>query len=196
VDITPEIRRYIDKKLPRIEKYTQRIQSIDLVIEKVGYQHHIEVRLKAGPISINAKSADADLLPAIDSLIDKMERLLRKNTQKLRGNKKHKVETPRKDFAILERKGPKTGSKEGNGRKTRKRAGANGSGSVCTLNEIGISVYSSERQPVTPISVEDAAIQLHMSDDNFLCFINDIDQQMNVIYRRKDNNFGLIEPVG
>src|SRR5205085_12312461 len=89
LEITSEISDYIEAKLPRIAKYSERLQQIDFVLEKDRYQHKAEVRMKAGPIEVTAKTQDPDLMRSIDLLMDKVERQLQKKFEKLRGNKKH-----------------------------------------------------------------------------------------------------------
>jgi putative sigma-54 modulation protein len=44
------------------------------------------------------------------------------------------------------------------------------------------------------MSVDEAAMQLGLSEDDFLAFLNPATEQMNVMYKRKDGNYGLIEP--
>lgn len=195
LEITSEIRDYIERKLPRIERSADRIQTIEFVLAKDHrYQHEVEIRLKAGPIAVTAKAADADLMRAVDILVDKVERLLQKNTAKLRGNKKHSVQTPRKDWARFV---PAEEVPADESPKRVRKNSHNGSGQPPTvaLDELGLSVFPSQKLQTVPMTIEEAAEMLHRSDDAFLCFINQDGLQMNVLYRRKDRNFGLIEPV-
>jgi putative sigma-54 modulation protein len=47
---------------------------------------------------------------------------------------------------------------------------------------------------VKPMSVDEAAMQMGLSDAEFLAFLNSETDQMNVMYKRRDGNYGLIEP--
>jgi putative sigma-54 modulation protein len=191
LEVTSDIRDYIEKKLPRFERYTDRIQSVEFVIDKQRYQHQTEVRLKAGPVTVTAKADDADLMTALDMLADKLERQLAKNFEKLRGNKKHQNGTPRKAWTV-----PVTATAGNSGGNSKKVVGSFGKDMPTSdLEDIGVKIYPSERLSMNPMSLEEAAEQLHRSDEDFFCFINDEDRQMNVIYRRKDKNFGLIKPA-
>jgi putative sigma-54 modulation protein len=55
-------------------------------------------------------------------------------------------------------------------------------------------VVKSERYPVKPMFVDEAVLQLEMSTKQFLVFLNARSSRMNVLYRRKSGDFGLIEP--
>ena len=56
-------------------------------------------------------------------------------------------------------------------------------------------VIRTQKIAVKPMSIDEAAMQMGLSnDDEFLAFLNSETEQMNVMYRRRDGNYGLIEP--
>jgi putative sigma-54 modulation protein len=57
-------------------------------------------------------------------------------------------------------------------------------------------VVRTERYPVKPMFIDEAVLQLEMSHRQFLVFTNPRSSRMNVLYRRKSGDFGLIEPTG
>ena len=58
----------------------------------------------------------------------------------------------------------------------------------------GPRIVRATRYAVKPMSVEDAALRLDAVDDSFVVFRNADDDAVNILYRRKDGNIGLIEP--
>lgn len=217
VKITREMRSYIESKLPRLEKYTDRIQSLEIVLEPDGYQILAELRLKAGPIDVNAKHRDVDAMKAIDLLMDKVEAQLKKKYDKLRGKKKDLTQANRNakkaDLAGSEvgldgrptgrvnspkvatrpatstpssQAKPAGGGRKGNGRLDREHP--------VMLDKLNVRVFPSTREVMDRYSVEEAAEELFFKDENFLCFINAQSGDVNVVYRRKDGNFAVIEP--
>jgi putative sigma-54 modulation protein len=56
-------------------------------------------------------------------------------------------------------------------------------------------VVKSERYPVKPMFIDEAVLQLEMSHRQFIVFLNARSTRMNVLYRRKSGDFGLIEPT-
>jgi putative sigma-54 modulation protein len=57
------------------------------------------------------------------------------------------------------------------------------------------TVVRTERYPVKPMFIDEAVLQLEMSNRQFLVFINARSSKMNVLYRRKSGDFGLMEPT-
>ncbi|MBM4144659.1 MAG: ribosome-associated translation inhibitor RaiA [Nitrospira sp.] len=60
--------------------------------------------------------------------------------------------------------------------------------------EVG-RIIKNKRFELKPMSPDEAAMQMELLDKDFFVFTNDNSGEINVIYRRRDNNFGLIEPV-
>jgi len=56
-------------------------------------------------------------------------------------------------------------------------------------------VIKSTNFSIKPMDVNEAIMQMNLIDNDFLVFRNDADNEVNVIYRRKDGNYGLIEPT-
>ena len=63
-----------------------------------------------------------------------------------------------------------------------------------SVSEPEPKVIETTKLTAKPMDVDEAAMQLDLSSDGFLVFINARSDSLNVIYRRKDGNFGLIEP--
>lgn len=56
-------------------------------------------------------------------------------------------------------------------------------------------IIRTKRFDMKPMSPDEAAMQMDLIDKDFFVFANDVSGSMNVIYRRKDGNYGLIEPI-
>jgi len=65
---------------------------------------------------------------------------------------------------------------------------------LAPAREHGI-IIKNKRFELKPMSPDEASMQMELLDKNFFVFVNDISGDVNVIYRRTDGNFGLIEPV-
>jgi putative sigma-54 modulation protein len=62
-------------------------------------------------------------------------------------------------------------------------------------SEEGARIIKNKRFELKPMSPDEACMQMELLDKSFFVFINDVSSDINVIYRRQDGNFGLIEPV-
>ena len=56
-------------------------------------------------------------------------------------------------------------------------------------------IVKTERYPVKPMFVDEAVLQIEMSNRQFVVFLNAKTEKINVLHRRKDGGFGLMEPV-
>ena len=190
VTISKTLRSYIESKIPRLEKYTDRIQNLEIVLEKDGPLHLAELRLKAGPYEVNAKQKDADPARAVDLLIDKAERSLKKQHDKVigkvknvkgarRANKKADPSPDAEPQPLIQATGPTLG----NGH--------------AKIEDREIPLIH-EKLNIRSMRVRlrddhEAAEELFFRDENFLCFNNADTNSISILYRRKDGNFALME---
>jgi putative sigma-54 modulation protein len=201
VEITRPIREYIEKKITRIEKYTDRVQSIDIVIDKNRYNHKVEFRMKAGPIAVNANIQDPELTRAIDLLMDKVERQLSKKTEKLRDRKSSArkslppaVELPEAELEPIAANGNvATARKQRKQKQSRQQPARNARVQPVLAENVGVHIFQNGTHLCREMDVHDAAEELFFNDENFFCFQDTESGRLSIIYRRKDSNFGVIE---
>ncbi len=135
---------------------------------------------------LNAKEETDDLYSAIDLAMDKLEQRARKHTSKLKSHKLPALPARRRRGAPEEV--PFVPVKSGPGL----RIDVIRADSFSRRN--GPDVIKSTRLPVKPMSVEEAVMQMDLMSNEFLVFRNAATETLSVVYRRKDGNYGLIEP--
>lgn len=218
VDVSDELRRYMERKIPRLSKYTDRLQSLEFVIEKNRFLHRAEVRLKAGIVGFTASETDRDPKRAFDLVLDKAERRLAKEMGVLNKNKKHSTRQAKTaaPAAASEAAGEEeeVGSQSSEPAETpaRRRGRKTAAGTATAarrsatqavnqtriepvwLEKLGLRVFSRGPVQLEKLTTEEAAERLFFEDENFLCYRNAETDALNVIYRRKDGNFAVIEP--
>lgn len=175
VTITPAINDYVNRKLESLHLDYPKIIEAHVILEVAKYRHSAEVILVcSNHITIEACEETNDMYAAIDAAVDKICRQMRK--YKTRLMKKHR---PRHDIVhhleehVLEPEPVELAGEEDGAHHP---------------------VVKSERYPVKPMFVDEAVLQLEMSTRQFLVFLNARSSRMNVLYRRKSGDFGLIEP--
>jgi len=170
MDATENLREYAKEKVAKVSKYVNKPIEASVVLSVEKHRHIAEVNIIVNRIVINGKEETVDMYSSIDLVMDKIERQLRRYKERL---KKHKTIS-----ANLK----------------------NLYGKINVLTPESIEsdgepqVIKSESFSIKPMFVEDAAIQMNVSNYDFLVFTNASSKRMNVIYRRKDGNYGLIEP--
>jgi putative sigma-54 modulation protein len=168
IEVTDAMRNYIEKRLNKIERHFDHILEVIVTLSVEKNRQIVEATLQARRALIRAEEETDDMYTSIDKVADKLERQIQK----------YKEKYFQKPHPSSERKG--------------------------LVNE-GVNVEDSEsdkiakivrtkRFAIKPMSVEEAAMQMNLLGHNFFVFANDNTNKVNVLYKRKDGNFGLIEP--
>lgn len=179
LQITEAINDYVTKKIEHLHLDYPKIIEAHAILEVTKHRHSAEVILVcSNHITIEACEETDNMYAAIDAVTDKVQRQMRK--YKTRLMKKHR---PRKDIVhhleehVLEMEPVEIEAETEDGGTQH-------------------PVVRSERYPVKPMFTDEAVLQLEMSHRQFLVFLNARTSRMNVLYKRKSGEFGLIEPAG
>jgi putative sigma-54 modulation protein len=166
---TESLRLYAVEKLSKIKKYLDSPFEAHVVLDVEKFRHMADVTLSVDGMWMKAIEETADMYSAIDQVMDKIEKQVKRHLSK---NKNRRGENM-KGEGILE-------------------GGPAAQGSLPLSEE---SVITVERLVAKPMDPEEAAMQLSIYNQDFLVFRNARSREINVIYRRKDGNLGLIEPA-
>ncbi|MDF1580840.1 MAG: ribosome-associated translation inhibitor RaiA [Desulfuromonadales bacterium] len=164
------LKTYLEEKVARVKKYIDEpidAQAVMSVEKKI--RHRVEVTLVAKGITIKGSEETSDMYAAIDAVVDKIERQLKRYKDKI---KRHK---------------PSAG---------RERQIAKSVLSAESVDEGAVEplIVRTNSFFVKPMSVEEAVMQMDLLHKDFLVFTDDRSAEINVVYRRKDGHYGLIEP--
>ncbi|MFZ2955627.1 MAG: ribosome-associated translation inhibitor RaiA [Candidatus Ozemobacteraceae bacterium] len=185
--LSPALKDYAEKKLSIIKKYFDHIIEVDVTLSvndsrDATRSKVCEVTVWANGIVLRGKQASEDLYASIDMVADKIERQIKKYKEKLK-------DVPRRSSS---------------------RSDRNATHKVISFNDL--VAVEADTEPVAdtalrtqkivrsgtfamkPMFADEAAEQLEMLKQGFYVFSNAETNQINVIYKRTDGNFGLIEP--
>lgn len=165
------LREYGESKISKLEKYYNGIMEAKLTFTAEKASQKAEVTLNANGVMIRGESEGADAYAALDTVIDKLSRQLRRYHDKL---KTHQPAVATKEMYRYEVRTPESFER------------ARGDGKP--------AIVSSRTFPLKPMFPDDAVMEMELSDDDFMVFINADTSGVNVIYRRRDGNYGLVEP--
>lgn len=164
------LKAYAEEKLERTTKYIDgpiTVQVYFSVEKKI--RHIVEIVINSKGISTKASEASHDMYASIDAVIDKIERQLVRYKEKIKAHKPNGDEHGRQ----LSKKIFEAESIDAN------------SDSV---------VIKTTTETAKPMSVEEAVMQMDLLHKDFIVFTDADSSDINVLYRRKDGNYGLIEP--
>lgn len=162
------LKTYAEEKLERVKKYIDGPISVQVYFTVEKIRHIAEIVINARGINTKASEATNDMYAAVDAVIDKIERQLRRYKERL---KAHKPE-------------------EAGGRVLSKQIFQ--AESIETSNEP--VVITTKTETAKPMLVDEAVMQMDLLHKDFLVFTDAVSGDISVIYRRKDGNFGLIAP--
>ena len=84
IDITPALRAYVETKLTRLSRHVSSITNIHVILEVSKEQQKAEATIHISQGNIYADSENADMYAAIDDLIDKLDRQIKKHNEKMK----------------------------------------------------------------------------------------------------------------
>ena len=171
VAVTEAIQAHAREKLSRLERYAPRLVETHVILKKEKYLYEAEMTLLAKNLKAYGEGRSKDnIYTAMDQAYARIEKQLKKFREKLKDHHKGREE---KSPPSRIKKAPKPVEES--------------EGPVPL-------VVRSQSFAVKPMSIEEASLQLELSQKPFLVFSNASTKQVNVLYKREDGNHGLIEP--
>ncbi|HZY30662.1 MAG TPA: ribosome-associated translation inhibitor RaiA [Candidatus Methylomirabilis sp.] len=169
LEITEALRRYAEEKVARLQKFVDQITSAHVILLIEKYRQIAEVTLRVRDLTIRGEESSDDLYCAIDLVADKIERQILRYKEKIIGH---------------------SGRSSGRARARDETSPAE----TELLSEDGPRIVKTKRFAMKPLSPDEAALHMNLLGHNFFVFRNADTQEVNVLYRRKDGDYGLIEP--
>ena len=161
------VESYVEKKFGKLDNYFSDDTEIHVTLSQQRENEKVEVTIPMRGTTIRAEETSTDMYASIDLLQDVVEGQLRKNRKKLIDRKQNKPSFSSYFMEDLEDEEPQ---------------------------EESIKIVRSKRFAIKPMDPEEACFQMDMSGHSFYVFWNADTDQVNVVYKRKDGNYGLIEP--
>lgn len=159
---------YIQKKIGKLDKYFKQEPEARIVIGTVKDKEYIEATIYSEGIIFRAEVTDIDVFTATDKVIDLIERQIRKNKTKL------EKKTRREAFDDTKLLSGDDFSDELNSE---------------------FKIVKKKRFHVKPMNPEEAVLQMNLLGHNFFVFKNEETNDMNVVYKRNDGNYAIIESI-
>jgi putative sigma-54 modulation protein len=169
LEITQALHEYSEKKVRKLIKFFRGGEVGAEMLLSVQREAHIaELTVHLNGLLLRAESRTFDMYASIDEAVDRVEQQLRKYKTRIQ---RRLQESPRKDLT------PDihvAGSEES--------------------EEVPPVVVRTKRFAMKPMDVEEAIMQMELLGHDFFVFTHSSSESINVVYRRRDGNYGLIEP--
>jgi len=162
------LKTYAEEKISKINKYLDSPAEAHVVLSVEKFRHQADVSLGVNGTRIKAVEETGDMYSAIDQVMDKIEKQVKRHISKIRSrrsdnqrNERESITEEMDEFAAFPQE----------------------------------PVIEVEKLVAKPMDSEEAAMQLNLSNQDFMVFRNAKSMEINVIYKRGDGNLRLIEPV-
>ncbi len=184
MEATDAIKEYAREKVERIKKYfPDPIMAHVVFSTERGYQHVADVNIQLhNGLAIKGRETTEDMYSSIDLVMAKIERQVRRYKEKIRG---HKARADLSSIPVL------YSVIAGEEETAAEAADAEDRGAPPA--PAGANIIKSEKFPARAMSVDEAVMQMNLLGNQFLVFRNGETGQVNVVYKRDDGNYGLIE---
>ena len=165
--VSDGLKETLKKKFEKFDRYFDKETEVYATFSKEKNSQMLEVTIPMGKTILRAEERSDDMAGSIEAVVDKLEGQLRKHKTKLQ--KRYANEPLKFNFDALE------GDED---------------------DEADMpKVVRTKKFAVKPMSVEEATMQMELLGHDFFVFLNAETEDVNVVYMRKDGNFGLIEPL-
>lgn len=166
IELTDALKDYVAKRLSKLERFIDDVKEAQVTLSVEGESHRVEVTIPLNGIILRGEEQTDDMYSSIDLVVDKLEKQI----------DKYKTRIYRRYRGV----GLKKGLVES---------------SVATYDkEEPVKILRTKRFALKPMDVEEAVMQMNLLGHSFFVFFNSDSSEVNVVYRRRDGNYGLIEP--
>ena len=177
------LKNYAREKVERANKYLDRAGEAHVVLSLERHLHHADITITSGPFVLRGREKSEDMYASIDLAMDKIERQLRRYKERLKHHHGQDRVHHRQDLVahlkvrhdVVEVPNPEDTVNE---------------------NDAPTRVIKTNDLLVKRLNVDEAIMQMDLMNNDFLVFTNVATAEMNVVYRRKDGHYGLIEASG
>jgi putative sigma-54 modulation protein len=159
-------KEYVEERLNKLKKYIDNPVDARVILSVEKFRNTAEINLMANGLNINGKEEDKDMHLAIDNAIEKIERQLKKRKEKVRGFKTNPSRS-----AEFSGESPAEEGEESPDTK----------------------VVETRKLVLKPMSIDDAIMEMETTKNRFVIYRDSSTENVNVIYRRDDGKFALME---
>jgi putative sigma-54 modulation protein len=166
LEVTPALVSYTQKKLGKLAKFFDKATEAQAMLTVIRDEHIVEVTVIYEGLILRGEESSGDMYASIDLVVEKLEKQVSKYKTRLNRSLRQRGLRP-VSVKLVE-------------------------GQRDTDDEA--QLVKTKRFTLKPMDLEEAILQMNLLGHDFFVFANAETETMNVLYRRKDGNYGLIEP--
>ncbi|WPC42109.1 ribosome hibernation-promoting factor, HPF/YfiA family [Clostridium sp. JS66] len=164
IEVTSALRNTVERKLSKLEKYFNPDVEVYATLSVQKNRQIVEVTIPFNGVILRGEEENDDMYASIDLVVDKLEGQIRKQKTKLQ----RRTHSDSLKFQFIPDLEPKDKEES--------------------------KIVKTKRFAIKPMSSEEAVLQMELLGHNFFVYKDAENGEVNVVYKRKDGNYGLIEP--
>jgi putative sigma-54 modulation protein len=172
IEVTPALREFASEKLRKLERLLDGPLDIHVVLAVEKHRHMAEIQVKSRTAVLSGTEETEDLYASISEVADKLERQALRHKEKVTGRKRREGVRAADAAVVLD----------------------GGNGEAAPAESPGTRIIRSERYRLKPFTPEDAVLELDATGEDLLVYRDSDTYRVNVVFRRKDGNFDLVDP--
>lgn len=165
IEITEGLRERVTKKITKLNRFFDKEAEAHVTLSVQKLKQKAEITISYNGIVLRAEESNEDMYISIDRAVDLIERQIRKNRTRLE-KRLYQNDFKVEDLSFTDE----------------------------IPEEKEFKIVRSKRFAIKPMDVEEAILQMNLLGHEFFMFFNAETNHSNVVYKRKDGNYGLIEP--
>lgn len=166
IDVTDSLRDNVVKKISKLDKYFNPDIEAQVTLSVQKNHHIIEVTIPFDGVILRGEESTEDMYASIDKVLDKLEKQIRKH--------KTRLERKLRENSLKQFDNPSPDADE--------------------EDAYNPSIVRTKKFAVKPMPIDEAVMQMDLLGHSFYVFLNADTEEVNVVYKRKDGRYGLIEP--
>lgn len=166
INVTDALRDAVMKKISKLDRYFNPEVEAQVTLSVQKNYHIIEVTIPFDGAILRGEEATDDMYTSVDKVLDKLEKQIAKHRTRIE-RKLRESSLKAVDFPV-----PDSDDEE----------------------EFDSLIVRTKRFAMKPMPVDEAVLQMDLLGHNFYVFQNAVTDEVNVVYKRKDGKYGLIEP--
>ncbi len=165
IEVTKAMNDYVSEKIKKLEKYLEEASEVraNILIKVNGLRQKVEITIPLKSVILRAEAVENDFYAAVDLIIDKLERQIRKNKTKLASRA---MKFNKRDFIF---------------------------DSIETLEDEDDNLIRRKTIEMKPMDEEEAILQMELLNHQFYLYKDATTNKPMVVYKRNDGGYGIIE---
>lgn len=185
IEVTDALRNYVWEKLSRIERIADQIIDVHVVLDAQKLEKSCSILMNFIRFQIKVQADKGNMYEAIDKAVDRVTKLIRRYKTKLQSYRNKHLSTVDIHVNVIQ-------PLKDNLRAINDEIEAENVKEEAEKLEMH-KVVAQETMPLKTLTQDEAIMKMEITSDPFMIYRSEEDQKLKVIYRREDENYGLVQ---